>query len=230
MSHCPKTLDSAAGYSNDTLSREERRAFEAHLASCPECRAAVAFDERLRRTLESRAANVLPAPQTAWHRLATRLDTAERVPPPSTAADPAATVRPTSGKRRPRFIYFAVAAQAAAILLLAAALWNIVHKPDVQTFRTLGTEDATIVSPEPLIRVVLPSGYSPGDAGELAAGTGAELRTHFEGTEIYTFVVPVAPGESREEKLAEVLDRLRRHPDVRMAEPITDPQIADPRP
>jgi len=230
MNHCPKTRDAAVWYSNDTLPPDERRAFEIHLDTCPECRAALAFDDRLARTLQATATNVLPAPQTAWRRLEARLDAGENAQLPASEVGPGPARRPAIREGRARFMYFAVAAQAAAILVLVVALWITVQKPDGQTFRTLGTEGATIASPEPLVRVVFAPGYSATEAGRVAAAAGAELRSRFEGTEIYTLAVPVGAGESRADKLARVLASLRAHPDVRMAEPINDPQVPNRRP
>ena len=230
MSHCERTMD-AAWYANRTLSPETRREFEAHLASCPHCRAALTFDERLARTLEATAANVVPAPQTAWRKLEARLDEAAATGPTVATSEGAMSSSvPADGKRSGGLIQFAVAAQAAAILILVGVLWTTADKPEVQGFRTLGSGDPAVVSPVPLIRVVFAPGYTAADAEKVAAGAGAELHGRFEGTEIYTLAVPVGTGESRSDRLARVLATLRQNPDVRMAEPITDPQAPSSRP
>lgn len=226
MKHCPKTLEQAAWYANGTLASDARRRFEDHLAGCPECQAAVALDNRLTGTLQVTAANVLPAPQTAWQKLEARLDATK----PATAAEAPAETR-DNPRRRPRrlpLVYFALAAQAAALVLLAGLLWVAIQQPAVQSFRTLGSQDETLVSSKPLVRVVFPAGYDYGEATGVAESAGAELQGRFEGTDIYTLAVPVLAGEQRADKVAVVLDKLRRHPDVLMAEPITDPDTPDP--
>jgi hypothetical protein len=220
MSECPRTREEAAWYANDTLPRAARREFEAHLADCPDCRWAVAFDARLSRAMDGGAARVLPAPQLAWRRLETQLDGENPVGAATPAAGPSARRRHAMGSRR--VMQFAIAAQAAAILVLVVALWAALGPDEVQDFRTLGSGDATLASPAPLLRVAFQPGHPDASARRIIAGAGGELRDRLDGTSAYTVEIPVRPGEDRASKVAGVLDELRRHPAVIMAEPVTD--------
>ena len=228
MTPCPRTLDEAAWYANGTLPASSRRDFESHLATCAECRAALALDARLAAMLEATAANVLPAPQVAWARLQERLDANE--PRPLAESAPTGPTRETAGPGKSRLMQLAIAAQAATILLLVAGLWVVADRTDIRTFRTLGSGDSSLSSQEPLVRVVFAPGYSATTAREVALSAGAELRGQVEGTGIYTMAVVVPAGANRSERVAAVISTLRRRDDVLMAEPMTDPQVPGDRP
>lgn len=220
MSQCPRTREEAAWYANDTLPATARREFEAHLADCPDCTSAVDFDQRLARAMDGGGARVLPAPQLAWRRLEARLD----------GGQPAAAAKPTAGlpdrRRRAvgsrRVMQFAIAAQAAAIMVLVVALWAALAPDEGRVFRTLGGGDATLASRAPLLRVAFRPGHPDAAARQVIAGVGGELRGRLDGTSAYTVEVPVQPGEDRASKVAGVIAELRRDPAVIMAEPVTD--------
>ena len=225
MNSCPRVMDEAGWYANGTLPASSRRSFETHLETCAECRAAVELDTQLMQSMRRTAANVLPAPQVAWMRLKARLE--EGGSPPDadpTLAGPGAGPAPP-GKHR--LLQLAVVAQAATILLLVGGLWALASRYDAGAFRTVGDGDAALLSPEPLVRVVLAPGHTAADAGDIARSVGAEVRGQVEGTEIYTLTIVVPAGTNRSERVATAVTTLRRRSEVLMAEPITDPQVPD---
>jgi hypothetical protein len=175
----------------------------------------------MRRT----ATNVLPAPQVAWMRLNARLEDPGSLPSSEEAPD-----RPEADAVRPgkhRLLQLAVVAQAATILLLVGGLWILASRDDLAAFRTVGSGDAALSSPDPLFRVVLAPGLSDTDAGEIARSVGAEIQGHVIGTDIYTLRIVVPASADRPERVAAAVTALRRHAEVLMAEPINDPQVPD---
>lgn len=225
MKPCPRVMDEAPWYANDTLSPASRRNFESHLETCAECRSAVELDRQLMQSMRRTATNVLPAPQVAWKRLSARLGDAGS--PPAAEPVPAA---PDGGAARPgkhRLLQLAVMAQAATILLLVGGLWMLASRDEAPAFRTVGNGDAALSSPAPLVRMVLAPGYSARDAGEIARSVGAEVQEQVNGTDIYTLMVIVPENTGRPGRVAAAVTALRQRSEVLMAEPINDPQVAD---
>lgn len=225
MKSCPRVMEEAPWYANGTLSPSSRRNFESHLEGCAECRAAVELDRQLMQSMRRTATNVLPAPQVAWMRLSARLADAGS-PPASELAAPV----PDGGVTRPgkhRLLQLTIVAQAATILLLVGGLWMLAGRDEAPAFRTVGSGDAALSSPDPLVRMVLAPGHSAADAGEIARSVRAEVRGQVPGTDIYTLAILVPKGADRPERVAAAVTALRQHGEVLMAEPVNDPQVAD---
>jgi anti-sigma factor RsiW len=100
-------------YALDAVDDDERAAVEAHLATCPRCRAEVDAHREVASHLAQTGA---PAPDGLWDRIVGAIDEAE--PPPlrlvATSPSPAPTPAPTP--RRPWWQRSAVAAAAAVVV------------------------------------------------------------------------------------------------------------------
>jgi hypothetical protein len=98
-------------YALDALDGEEHDAVDAHVATCPRCRAEVAEHREVAALLAHAGA---AAPDGLWDRIAGALDDA----PPALQLAPVTALRPREAKPWTRYVTAAVAA--AAVLVIAA--------------------------------------------------------------------------------------------------------------
>jgi anti-sigma factor RsiW len=189
-----------------TLADGERRAVEAHLAVCAECR-----DEELRcREIRQavREARVAPSPHPAQlARLVARIDELEQ--------------EPAEGPLRALFaaplsVRLVLAAQLAAMLALVAYIvWPVGPVP----YRTLsdpapaGVPAATALE----VRVVFAPEASEAEIRQLLLELGAQVSGGPSPLGAYTVSLPAGAGA---EPLPVVLAHLRGHPRVLFAEPV----------
>ena len=235
---CPHTTDDLPWYVNGTMPAVARTAFARHLEDCPECQAALAFDDRLRAALRSTAPKVLPTPHAAWKSLERRLgdletavasrDSERRSDAGATAADvsPArvsvasrARRRGSSRRRRPWLLGFAVAAQAVAILALTTLVWESLRVPTPATYRTLSTPDPAMMRSGRHVRVTLAPEVQPSSVQRMAEAERVRIVSGPAGPNVYTFEVLVAEGEDQDARVEQVLARLRERAEVLLAEP-----------
>jgi anti-sigma factor RsiW len=105
-------------YATDSVSADERAAFEAHLPSCPACRAELAeFREVLARLASTTA--VVPPAHLGTAVMTTTDATTRESQPGSPSAQPRPTARPSRRPARGRWI---AAAAAGAVLFAGGAL------------------------------------------------------------------------------------------------------------
>jgi hypothetical protein len=181
---------------------------EAHLGQCPECRAEAASERRLRD--EVQALPALPAEiESGWARMQSRLGPDRRPPGPMTAwiARMRATGRGLVGGA-PAWMGWALAAQAAAIVALAAVVWRSPAPP--AAYHALGAgPPATGGGVVVIFRPTTP------EADIRAALRASHARITDGPTEAGAYVLRVAPGSR-----AGALARLRADASVEAAEPI----------
>ena len=191
---------------NDTLEAEERRAVEAHVAGCAECRAELEQCKTLGERM--RGASVSPSPHPAQlHALMRRIDDGER-----------ARRWPQPFAGHPRFVRGALLAQAAVIvILLALAFWPALDRQQQAQFRTLSDAPAA-AAPVHQIRVVFRPDATEEQIRRLLLEVRGELAGGPSALGAYTVAVPAAgPGA---EPLPAVLAHLRADARVRLAEPV----------
>ena len=117
--------ESAAGYALGALSGDERRAFEAHLASCADCRRDVAEFARVTDALpQTLTPEPLPADLRA--RVLTAVAGPRRVPDPAVSRSRGSTIRPWLG-------WLAAAASLAAVVAGALAYGQWREVADLRT-------------------------------------------------------------------------------------------------
>ncbi|HEV8240732.1 MAG TPA: zf-HC2 domain-containing protein [Thermoanaerobaculia bacterium] len=192
---------------NETLEPAEHAAVEAHLAVCGECRLET---ERCRALqLEVRSAEVAPSPHPAQlAQLMRRVDEVERT------------------SRRPRLVrllgarkvnvWWALAAQAAAVVVLLAVIF---WPSPPSRFRTLSdpAPPVTMTASQQQVRVVFTPNATEAEMRRVLLEVRGEVVGGPSPLGAYTIAVP---GGAEAEPLALVLDHLREDPHVRFAEPV----------
>jgi anti-sigma factor RsiW len=188
-----------------TLEEGERRAVEAHLASCAECREE---ERRCRETREAvREGRVAPSPHPAQlARLVARIDDLEE--------------EPAEGPLRALFaaplsVRLVLAAQLAAMLALVAYIFWPVSPVAYRTLADAPTS-AAAAAPSPEVRVVFAPEATEAEIRHLLLEVGAHLSGGPSPLGAYTLALPAGGGA---EPLPVVLAHLRAHPRVRFAEP-----------
>jgi hypothetical protein len=208
-------------YVNGTLTDHERRDIEAHLVTCRTCQAALEQCHALAEAVHAdEDVTWSPAPDRV-SRLLSRIDAAE-------ARDPRAShwwqrVRDwCMGARSwwqhtPSGVRWAIAAQGVLILLLASTIgWQSMMSP-ASFYRTLA-DVSTPIPGQAQIRVVF--------ADDMTAWEIRELLTDIGGTIVKgpsplgAYLVEVLPAADGQDHLGQVLDAVRAHRKVRLAEPV----------
>lgn len=191
-------------YVNGTLPDGERRKVEEHLSACPRCQEELAACRGIGEAV-SRREEVAPAPHPAQlSRLMARIDEEENVLRGLRALF-AAT---------PRAVRFALAAQLAAVLLLAGALLRRPEPAPSPLFHTLS-------SPEPAaeaatrIRIVFAEGTTEKEIREVLLKVRGQVVGGPSPFGVYTVEVPSSP-----DPLDSVLAHLRSQKGVSLAEPV----------
>jgi hypothetical protein len=198
---------------NRSASPAEYRAAQEHLRLCADCRAELAFQERVQAALSAPQAD-LGDVEKGWRRLCVRLDDSETLPPRRRESDPeraGASMRATT-----RWLVAAVVVEAVALgALSAGSRMNRAAMEPPSVYHTLSEPDHE--SAAATIRVVLAPGM-----------TLEQLRVLLNAAHLQ---VVAGPGDAGIWSLAPITDattaategtlrELRRDPHVRLAEPI----------
>jgi len=198
---------------NRSASQAEYRAAQEHLRLCADCRAELAFQERVQAALSAPRADIGDV-EKDWRRLCVRLDNGGTVPPRRREPDrerSGASMRATT-----RWLVAAVVVEAVALgALSAASRMNRTASEPPSAYHTLSEPD--LVSAAATIRVVLAPGM-----------TLEQLRVLLNAVHLQ---VVAGPGDAGIWSLAPITDattaategalrELRRNPHVRLAEPI----------
>jgi hypothetical protein len=193
---------------NGTLAEDERRAVEAHLDGCRDCRAELELCVALER--EARAAEArAPAPHPVQlERLLARITAGAPEPEiaPAAPLDRAARWSP-----RARWS----AAGMAAALLVAAALFVAPRPPGEPGFRTLSDPAASAPEGALLLRVVFEPDLPEARLRELTTAIGGEIVAGPTPLGVYTIAVRAGVGG---EPAGWSLEHLRAQPGVRFVE------------
>jgi hypothetical protein len=178
-----------------------------HLSECEECRAELAFHQRLHAGLQAQGprAEELPDPGAGFQRLAARLDAAS-------GADAAApTPAPASATPWTRWLVAAVMVQAVGLGAAGLVLFEHSHGGD---FRTLS--QAGVAARPATLRVVPAPGMDFAALRALLASTRMELvEAGPDGGSL-----GLAPQDGQPATTAAALQVLRSSPQVVLAEPL----------
>jgi hypothetical protein len=189
-------------YVNSRLDAEEVTTVEAHLSECAECRAELKLEQALGREIAS-----LPLDldvERGWAAVRGRLDNA----PPR--LHEAIRAKSRSFVRRPIPVGWALAAQAASLVLVIGGLWAASSLPSRRVYHTLGAAPASAAAN--MVVIFRPT-TSERDLRGALVQNAARLVDGPTASDAY--VLHVAPA-GRDAALA----RLRSDPNVELAEPI----------
>jgi hypothetical protein len=195
---------------NDTLEGAEREALEKHVATCRECRAE---EERCRAVAALvRAAEVAPSPHPAQlTRLVRRVDELEAT------RSRRSMVALLGGT--PMSVRWALAAQAAVLVLLLGIIFWPSPRPGFRTLSDPTPASVDVAPGQRLLRVVFTPTATEADLRRLLLEVQGEIVHGPSPLGAYTVAVPATGAGA--EPLSLVLDHLRDDPHVRLAEPVT---------
>ena len=202
---------------NGRINSIDSQWLNAHLDGCAACRGELAIQRRIRDAI-TREPIVEFAPQASFNRLWAQIeaDSHEAGPGALTAKAIPAGVAGRSGPAgrvsSRRWMRPVLVAQAAAILLLCAVLWQ---RPAAPNYRTV-TDAAPATQPNgPVIKAIFDERVRLADVKEILAGAGLVVATGPSEAGVYT----LKALDSRHPSIAAAtLARLRADPRIRFAE------------
>jgi hypothetical protein len=209
---------------NGRIESREAAWLDAHLATCPACRAELAVQQRIRDAI-AREPTVEFAPQAAFNRLWKRIE-ADAHGVPATGAAVAEAHAAAAGHassldqpaRSPRtravpWLRAALLVQAAAIAVLGVALWRA---PPAPAYRTVTDAPVGQVIAGPVVKAIFDDQVRLADVKDILAASGLVVAAGPSEAGVYTLV----PRDARVSDIPPAtLERLRADPRVRFAEP-----------
>lgn len=212
-------------YVNGTLSAPETAEVEKHLATCAACQQEVS-------RCRAMAAAVRAQPEDTWSpspqhlaQVLTRIDTIEARPMRRWADRWGYHLKPLRWlEETPRPARWALALQGAFILVLGSALlWPTASLPPPMLYRTLSSEPKPVSADRVPLRLVFAEDITERELRALLLPLGATIVQGPSPIGVYTVEIPLA--EATSERLPPMLKRLRAHPKVSLAEPVSSEQV-----
>jgi len=201
------------------LDADDAARVEAHISTCPICRADWGAQHGLRELVRSDD-GVEYAPQPSLQKLMSRIDELDRELAPVTAATDAAPAMPRSTSALPRWLIAALVVQTFGLGLLGTALWRHSSTEPTASASRYETLTSAPVSTDgrPQLRVV----FAPGTTlAELADLLGSVHGTIVSGpSEAGAYTVAVPGDRARPEASDAPIVRLRTDRRVLFAEPV----------
>jgi hypothetical protein len=209
-------------YVNGRLEGREREGVEMHLSTCPSCQAELGHCRDLAAAVQATGETAWSPSPSQFSRLLARIDAAEAHGAQNGGWLERLRARYTKHllvlQSTPRLVRWTLAAQGAMILLLVGVLvWQAPSSPE-PLYRTLADDSEHAPGSQARLQVVF--------ADDMTERELRALLTNIEGTivkgpsplGIYTVEIPVS-ADSRD-LVDPILDAVRAHPKVRLAEPI----------
>jgi hypothetical protein len=195
------------------LSGDDHTWLSVHLESCAHCRAEQRVQRRIRDAVASQPV-VEFAPQASFNRLWQQIEADAGIDNPHAAAMTAATSERGRVRAGPRFwLKGLAAAQAAAIVLLGAALWHGRQDNLTPAYRTV--TDQPVERPgSDEIKVIFADQVRLADVKEILAGTNLRIANGPNASGVYALV---GAGQNSVSATRTALARLRTDPRVRFA-------------
>jgi hypothetical protein len=186
-----------------------------HLESCAHCRAEQRVQRRIRDAVAAQPV-VEFAPQASFNRLWQQIEADANIDNPHATGTPVAAGTRSAARRgrSSRWLRVLTAAQAAAIVLLGAALWY--RQPG-----SVAPEYRTVTDPQPApaavdeIKAIFADQVRLADVKEILAGTNMLIASGPNAAGVYTLVGAEASSTAAARA---ALARLRADPRVRFAE------------
>jgi len=216
-------------FATGRIDAEDAARVEAHVATCPVCRADLATQRTLHGLMQSEE-KVEHAPQPSLQKLMSRINELDREIPMASASAAEAAIalpRPTPARTgMPRWLAAAVVVQAVGLGLLGTLLWQ--HAGGRHAAAEYVTLSTVEVGQEtaPRVRVVFVADMT---LGGMAALLGA-LHSDIVGgpTEAGAYTLALRPETNKPVSVNASLARLRADPRVLFAEPVVT-DAAPPR-
>jgi anti-sigma factor RsiW len=208
-------------YANGTLDSREHAAVEAHLATCPACQAELEQCRDLAAVQATGETAWSPSPNQ-FSQLLARIDAAEAPGAPSDGWWERLRARYTKHllvrQRTPRLVWWALAAQGAMILLLGGVLmWQTPFSPE-SLYQTLADDSDQVRRSQAHLQVVFADDMTAQELRTLLTSIGGTIVKGPSALGVYTVEIPPSGGSP--DLIDPVLDAVRAHPKVRLAEPI----------
>lgn len=209
-------------YINGTLDSTERQEVEAHLAVCAACRDELARCRDLATAARSTEDIAWAPSREHLSRLMARIDAVEK--PPSVTPSWWERLRAswrgyrTILQQLPSFVRWGLAAQGALILLLVSVVaWQGLFSP-AAFYHTLSDVGQPALPMQGQIRVVFADDMTEAEMRALLSSLGGTIINGPSALGVYT--VAMSDAANSPDRLYLVVATLRRHPKVRLAEPV----------
>jgi hypothetical protein len=201
-------------YANGTLSADEARQIEQHVATCALCRDEVERCRRLAVSVKAAGENAWAPSSTHFAGVMAHIDRAEGAPKLQTPPLFARLRDWFAESTRP--MQWAFAVQSALVLVMAGALIFTIA-PAPSTYETLSRSEEKAVSDRARLRVVFAEEVTGRELRDILQSVDGQFVQGPSPTGVYTIELPFAPTE--QEKLARALAKLRSDAKVQLAEP-----------
>ena len=193
---------------NGTLNAADRHTVEAHCDGCERCAAFLNLEQRVFDSIRTPRDNIGQSPHSAWQNFEARLEREAPRPAPPTPRNSFTSVT----------VGIALAAQAAALAVLAVMLIWDRSVQDEPRFRTLSNEDRTLALGRPLVRIAFEPSVTEGEVTTLAAEMGGSIVAGPSPNNVYTLAFSSAPNSG---SVDEKITLLRRKANVLLVEPVS---------
>jgi len=208
-------------FATGRIDAEDAARVEAHVASCPACRADLAAQRELHGLMQA-GEKVEYSPQPSLQKLMSRIDELDREIAPAVATPVASaavsSAPPPTRTGLPRWLVAAVVLQTIGLGTLGTLLWQHAGGRNAGAeYVTLGSVEADL-GPAPQVRVV----FAPDTTiGGMAALLGAVRADIVAGpTEAGAYTLALRPDGGTVASVDASLARLRADPHVVFAEPV----------
>jgi anti-sigma factor RsiW len=214
---------------NGRISRSEQEWLERHLSECEECRREVAVQHRLRRAIRCNESNIEYAPHASFQRLWSQIEASERSAAPvdgiDRGMDPGRSMLEAHRATLPpqRWLVAAATLLAVGLGLVMAMTWRAQSPGRAADYRT-ATAPQTQRDREGQIRAVFAPSVTVDELTHIVSETRLSIVEGPSDAGVYTLAVQ--PGQDL--AVAAALERLRRDPRVRFAEPVVAPSRGPP--
>jgi anti-sigma factor RsiW len=208
-------------FATGRIDAEDAARVEAHVASCPACRADLAAQRELHGLMQA-GEKVEYSPQPSLQKLMSRIDELDREIAPA-AATPvvsaaASSTTPPVRAGLPRWLVAAVVLQTIGLGTLGALLWQHADGRNAGAeYVTLGSVEAG-PGPAPLVRVVFAPDTSLAGMAALLGAVRADIVAG--PTEAGAYTLALHPNAGAPASIDAGLARLRADPHVVFAEPV----------
>jgi anti-sigma factor RsiW len=207
-------------YVNDTLESEERERVAQHVAECPACAEEIARCRILAAIVQSADMSDLNPSNERFARMMARIESTDESKSKSRRHFVREWIRKIrlTFEETPSPFRWAVAAQAAVIVLLAGAVVFQLSSTPEPLYRTLSDTGAVTDSGKSSIQVIFAEDITEREMRALLGNIGATIVSGPSPIGVYTLGISAGDSDLAG-RVHEALAVLRVHPKIRLAEP-----------